>query len=66
MRRILREELQELLARGATLLDVLPDAEWDEAHIPGAVHLPLRQIDAETTARFDRSRPIVAYCFDFE
>ena len=44
-------------------LDVRELEEWDEGHIPGAVHLPRGWLESriEQTAP-DRSRPIVAYC----
>jgi rhodanese-related sulfurtransferase len=31
-------------------------------HIPGAVSFPHREMNAETTARFDRSKVYVVYC----
>jgi adenylyltransferase/sulfurtransferase len=44
-------------------LDVRELEEWDEGHIPGAVHLPRGWLESriEQTAP-DRSWPIVAYC----
>jgi rhodanese-related sulfurtransferase len=61
-----RDELQRLLADGAQLVDVLPADEFVEEHLPGAISLPLKQLDAETARRFDRARQIVVYCFDFQ
>ncbi len=57
-------QLQELLARGAQLVEVLPSAEYAEERLPGAVNLPLKQLDATTAARLDPSRPVVVYCWD--
>jgi rhodanese-related sulfurtransferase len=57
-------QLQELLARSAQLVEVLPPAEYAEEHLPGAVNLPLKQLDATTTAQLDRGRPVVVYCWD--
>jgi rhodanese-related sulfurtransferase len=59
------ERLQELRARGAQLVEVLPPAEYDEEHLPGAVNLPLKQLDATTAARLDQGRPVVVYCWDW-
>jgi len=44
-------------------LDVREREEWDEGHIPGAVHLPRGWLESriEQTVR-NRQRPIVAYC----
>ena len=49
-------ELQELIGRGAQLVVVLPEAEYAEAHLPGAVNIPLEQLDASTTSLLDRER----------
>jgi phage shock protein E len=57
-------QLQELRARGAQLVEVLPPAEYAEEHLPGAVNLPLKQLDATTAARLDPGRPVVVYCWD--
>jgi rhodanese-related sulfurtransferase len=33
--------------------------------LPGAINLPLKELDATTAAaRLDRSRPVVVYCWD--
>jgi rhodanese-related sulfurtransferase len=60
------EGLHALLARGAQLVEVLPVAEYTDEHLPGAINLPLKELDATTTgaARLDRSRPVVVYCWD--
>jgi rhodanese-related sulfurtransferase len=52
------EGLRALLARGAQLVEVLPVAEYTDEHLPGAINLPLKELDATTgAARLDRSRP---------
>jgi rhodanese-related sulfurtransferase len=56
--------VQELLARGAQLVEVLPKEEYDELHIPGAVNIPLKELDASRAERLDRGRPVVVYCWD--
>jgi rhodanese-related sulfurtransferase len=57
-------ELQELTATGAQLVEVLPEAEYAEAHLPGAINIPLKRLDASTAAVLDRDRPVVVYCWD--
>jgi len=59
-----RADVQRLLAEGAQLVDVLPTREHDDEHLPGAISIPLRRMDAEATAGLDRSRPVIVYCFD--
>jgi len=56
--------VRELLERGAQLVEVLPQEEYDELHLPGAIHLPLKELDAQHAERLDRERPVVAYCWD--
>jgi rhodanese-related sulfurtransferase len=62
--RIDLKRLQELLADGAQLIEVLPRAEYAEEHLPGAVSLPLKDLDATTATTLDRTRPVVVYCWD--
>lgn len=56
--------VQELLDRGAQLVEVLPSEEYEELHLPGAVSLPLKALDAERARQLDRDRPVVVYCWD--
>jgi rhodanese-related sulfurtransferase len=64
MREVSRQEVQELMARGAQLVDVLPAEEYQEDHLPGAVNLPLREIETQARSALDPSRPVVVYCWD--
>ena len=44
-------------------LDVREQAEWDEGHIPRAVHIPRGWLESRIEhAEPDRARPIVVYC----
>ena len=61
---ILYPELQRLLDADAQLVEVLPEDEYREEHLPGAINIPLKQLDAETTADLDKRRAIVVYCWD--
>jgi rhodanese-related sulfurtransferase len=63
--RIEIHELRTLLEAGAQLVDVLPEAEYGEEHIAGARNIPLKQLDADTTATLDRRNPVVVYCWDY-
>lgn len=58
-------EVEKLLAGGAQIVEVLPRAEYEEMHLPGALSIPL----AELPARADelvRDRPVVVYCWDLQ
>jgi rhodanese-related sulfurtransferase len=63
-RQIERHEVRRLAAAGAQLVEVLPAAEFEEWHLPGAIHLPLRRIETEARDRLDPNRPIIVYCWD--
>jgi rhodanese-related sulfurtransferase len=60
-REVSREEAQKLIDGGAQLIDVRADHEWEAGRIPGAVHLPLAELD-ERTGEIDQDRPVVLYC----
>ena len=59
-----RDEVVELIARGAQLVEVLPADEYEEEHLPGAIHLPLRSLTASAASILDRTRPVIVYCWD--
>ena len=58
-----REQVRDLVTAGAQLVEVLPADEYRWAHLPGAVNLPLKELDARTE-QLDRSRPVIVYCHD--
>jgi sulfur-carrier protein adenylyltransferase/sulfurtransferase len=50
-------------AEAPLFLDVREQTEWDEGHIPGAVHIPRGWLESRIEqAEADRARPIVIYC----
>jgi rhodanese-related sulfurtransferase len=59
-----RNELRRLAAGGARIVEVLPAGEYEEEHIPGAISLPLRRLEAQAAKVLDHDRPIVVYCWD--
>ena len=61
-----RRSVQRLLASGATLIDVLPDDEYENEHIAGAVHIWLRKLDRSTTAYLGKHDPVIVYCWDMQ
>ena len=59
------DEVQHLLPdEAAQLLEVLPEREFEQEHLPGAINVSLKKLAAETVAGLDRSRPIIVYCWD--
>jgi rhodanese-related sulfurtransferase len=59
-----RDDLRELTGQQAQLVEVLPIGDYDWAHLPGAVNVPLKELDART-GQLDRSRPVIVYCHDW-
>lgn len=64
MRQVGYSHLRELLDDGAQLVEVLPEKEYGELHLPGAVNIPLKKLDASSAAQLDRARAVVVYCWD--
>ena len=63
--RIEIQELKALLDDGAQLVEVLPQGEYDEEHLPGARSIPLKKLDAETTSVLRKTDPVIVYCWDY-
>ena len=57
--------LRRLIAAGAQLVEVLPAEEYEELHLPGAINIPLKQLDADSVAVLDKANPVVVYCWDY-
>jgi len=57
-----REELLDRLRCGsATVLDVRPEDEFEQGHVPGALNIPLSQLERRL-AELPPDREVVAYC----
>ena len=59
-----RDEVQRLVARGAQLVEVLPAREYEEQHLPGAVNIPLHDLNEHTAGHLYPDRPVIVYCWD--
>ena len=60
-----RDEVQRLLDdEQAQLVELLPPDEYEDEHLPGAINIPLKTLDAQTARQFDRGRPVIVYCYD--
>ncbi len=57
-----RAELRRLTAsEDAQIVDVLPEREYAESHIPGAINIPLGSLDASSVSVLRRDKPVVVY-----
>ena len=61
-----RDRVQELVRVGAQVVEVLPSEEYEDEHLPGAVNIPLKELNAGTAAQLDRARPVIVYCWDYQ
>jgi len=62
-----RNEVQRLVAESnAQLVEVLPRPEYEQEHLPGAINIPLKELNRETAMQLDRSRPVIVYCHDYQ
>ncbi len=62
-RQIERDEIRRMVDRGAQLVEVLPVEEYEEDHLPGAISIPLRRLEAGLR-HLDPARPVIVYCWD--
>ena len=59
------DALRSLLDRGdVQLVEVLPAEEYEEEHLPGAINLPLKKLNADSARALDRGTAVVVYCWD--
>ena len=61
-----RRCVQELTAGGAQLVEVLPREDYEEEHLPGAISIPLKELNREAAQQLERSQPVIAYCHDYQ
>lgn len=63
IREVNTAEAVDLVASGARLIDVRESSEWEEGHIPGAVHIGRSYLEQQIEgAVADRQTPVVLYC----
>ncbi len=61
-----RDEVLRLVGEeGAQLVEVLPPEEYRYLHLPGAINVPLEELDARAHGLLDPARPVVVYCHDY-
>ena len=55
-------EILDALKSGAKVIDVRTVAEFKAGHYPGAINIPVNQIDARLKMLGDPAKPVVMYC----
>jgi rhodanese-related sulfurtransferase len=62
-----RDELQRLLREGdAQLVEVMPRTSFEGEHLPGAINIPLKELDRGSVSSLDARKPVIVYCYDHE
>lgn len=56
------QEIKEYINKGAVVLDVRTQPEWDEGHIEGAEHIILDTIPENLDKIKSFNKPIIAVC----
>jgi len=57
--------LRRLLKEGdVQLIEVLPENEYVEEHLPGSINIPLKSMNEDSVSGLDKLRPAVVYCWD--
>ena len=52
--------VRRLLSGGAQLVEVLPNEDYHALHLPGAISIPLKQLDGESARRLEPGRDVIA------
>ena len=48
------------------LVEVLPRDEYEAEHLPGAISIPLAEMDKDRVAELHPNRTVVTYCYDLQ
>ncbi|MGZ3639135.1 MAG: rhodanese-like domain-containing protein [Ktedonobacterales bacterium] len=63
---ITRDDVRTMLARGAQLVDVMSPEEYAEDHLPGAINIFIKTLDAASTAQLRKDQAVIVYCYDLQ
>lgn len=57
------QDAETYLKSGASIVDVRTPSEFKASHIPGAIHVPLDEIETSVPSRLpDKTQPILLHC----
>ena len=59
-------QVQRLMREGTQIVVVLPREDYEQEHLPGAINIPLKELDPKAASSLRKDRPIVVYCHDFQ
>ncbi len=55
-------KIKDAIRKGAIIIDVRTAAEYDNGHIPDALHIPVDRIKANAQRLKEAKRPIIVCC----
>lgn len=56
------DKVGDFVSRGAILLDVRTDKEYQSGHIKDATHIPIQDLKARISEVKALNKPVIAYC----
>src|SRR3954449_968518 len=63
IREVTAQDVVALPADAATVIDVREDSEWEQGHLPGALHISKSYVEQQIEGAVpDRDAPVVLYC----
>ena len=63
IREVTPHEVDTLPHGGATVIDVREDSEWEQGHLPGALHISKSYVEQQVEGAVpDKASPVVLYC----
>src|SRR5438876_8810717 len=63
IREVTPQDVDALPDQGTTVIDVREASEWEQGHLPGAVHISKSYIEQQIEGALpDRDAPVVTYC----
>ncbi|MCK0122820.1 rhodanese-related sulfurtransferase [Gelidibacter sediminis] len=57
-----KQQVQEMMSKGAIILDVRTKREWDNGHIANAKHVPLDDLQNQVEKLKKLNKPIITCC----
>jgi rhodanese-related sulfurtransferase len=61
-----REEVRRLIDEGVQIVEVLSEQEYAQEHLPGAINIPLKELNRESASRLELGNPVLVYCWDYQ
>jgi len=62
MKNIRPEEVEEIIANGAVVLDVRTEGEFSEGYIPRAINMEIGEMSEEEIEKLDKEKTYLLYC----